>query len=200
MQPGDEILKINGKTIRLKSNINRALQNSNGQPVDIIVKRNSEIININLIPTEVKEEEMSYYVIGVVLDKAERSAGGNVYYAFWDTADFTFSVVDNLKMLFTGKVSADQLMGPIGISEVVAKTDGLKEFIYILALISLSLGVTNLLPFPPLDGGKIVILLVEAARGKPLKESVEVGIQTVGFVLIILLSIFVAYNDVLRIF
>lgn len=71
---------------------------------------------------------------------------------------------------------------------------------YLFALISLSLGVTNLLPLPPLDGGKIVILLIEAIRKKPLKEGIEMKIQLAGFCLLIGLSIYVTYNDILRIF
>ena len=116
------------------------------------------------------------------------------------TGDFAFSIIESLKLLFSGGVSVDQLMGPVGISEVVAQTAGIAEFVYILAVISLSLGVTNLLPFPPLDGGKIVLLLIEAIRRKPLKESTEVKIQMIGFMLLITLSIFVTYNDVTRIF
>lgn len=69
-----------------------------------------------------------------------------------------------------------------------------------MALISLSLGVTNLLPFPPLDGGKIIIYLIEAIRRKKMSMELEVNIQAAGFVLMILLSIYVAYNDILRIF
>ena len=68
-----------------------------------------------------------------------------------------------------------------------------------LALISVSLGVTNLLPFPPLDGGKVVLLIIEAIRKKPLKEKVEIQIQMLGFVLLIALSIFVTYNDITRV-
>ena len=102
-------------------------------------------------------------------------------------------------MLFSGKVSTNDLMGPVGISSVVAKTNGFQEFIYILALISLSLGVTNLLPFPPLDGGKIVLLIIEGIRKKPLDEKYEVGIQMLGFGLMIMLSLYVTFNDINRI-
>lgn len=116
------------------------------------------------------------------------------------TGDFAFSIVESLKLLFSGGVSVDQLMGPVGISEVVAQTNGLAEFIYILALVSMSLGVTNLLPFPPLDGGKVVLLLLEAIRRKPLKENTEIKIQMIGFMILITLSIYVTYNDVTRIF
>ena len=110
------------------------------------------------------------------------------------------SIVENLRKMFSGQISGDQLMGPVGISEVVTRTQGFKEFIFMVALISLSLGVTNLLPFPPLDGGKIVLLIIEAIRRKPLKESIEIGIQMVGFALLIGLAIYVTYNDILRIF
>ncbi len=116
------------------------------------------------------------------------------------TGKFAFSIVDSLKMLFSGGVSIDQLMGPVGISEVVIKTTGVADFVYILAVISMSLGVTNLLPFPPLDGGKVVLLIIEAIRRKPLKENTEIKIQMLGFVLLITLSIFVTYNDIVRIF
>lgn len=115
------------------------------------------------------------------------------------TGNFAFSIVESLKMLFSGGATIDQLMGPVGISGVVAQTSNLSEFIYILALISMSLGVTNLLPFPPLDGGKIVLLLIEGIRKKPLKESTEIKIQMIGFMLLISLSIYVTYNDVTRI-
>lgn len=125
---------------------------------------------------------------------------GSIQIAISSAGNFIFSMVESLRLLFTGGVTVDQLMGPVGISEVVAQTSGIAEFIYVMALISMSLGVTNLLPFPPLDGGKAVILLIEAIRRKPLKESVEIRIQMLGFLLLIMLSVYVTYNDVLRIF
>lgn len=124
---------------------------------------------------------------------------GNFTKALSSTGSFAFSIVDSLKMLFSGGVSVDQLMGPVGISSVVAQTSNLAEFVYILAVISMSLGVTNLLPFPPLDGGKIVFLILEAIRKKPLKEETEIKIQMLGFAVLIILSIYVTCNDVTRI-
>lgn len=124
----------------------------------------------------------------------------NLKSAAINTKEFIFSIGNSLKLLFTGGVTVNDLTGPIGISEVVAKTSGIDEFIYILSLVSLSLGVTNLLPFPPLDGGKIVLLIIEGIRKKPLKEKVEINIQLIGFSIMILLSIYVAYNDILRVF
>ena len=282
IETGDKILKIDNKKVRLRSDIDTAIQNSNGNEMIITIERENEIKEIKLLPTveetknigiylgtseekltseikaiypespaqmqgllngdiitkvdgiqckndpykivelisssenkkiqieverkgeikvfEILPEIQKTYKIGVTFALAENSFTNNIYYGFWDTIDFSVSIIDNLKQLFTGNVSADQLMGPVGISETVSKTQGIVEYVYMIALISLSLGVTNLLPFPPLDGGKVVILLIEAIRRKPLKENIEMGIQMAGFCLLIGLSIYVTYNDILRIF
>ena len=145
-------------------------------------------------------EYKSSYYLGVNLKQAKDTFINHIIYGGIETKEFALSIVDNLKMIFTGGVSIDQMMGPVGISEVVAKTNGLKEFIYMMALISLSLGVTNLLPIPALDGGKILILIIEAIRRKPLKEKTEINIQLIGFSILIALSLYITYNDILRIF
>lgn len=122
----------------------------------------------------------------------------NLMVALDATKNFTFSLFDSVKMLFTGAVTPDQLMGPIGITELVNETTKFSEFIYLTALVSLSLGITNLIPIPPLDGSKILIVIFEAIRRKPIKEETELKIQFAGFIFIILLSLYVAYNDILR--
>lgn len=193
---GDIITKVDG--IECKNNpykIVELISSSVNKKIQIEVERNGEIKVFEILP-----ETQKTYKIGVTFALAENSFTNNIYYGFWDTIDFSVSIIDNLKQLFTGNVSADQLMGPVGISETVSKTQGIVEYVYMIALISLSLGVTNLLPFPPLDGGKVVILLIEAIRRKPLKENIEMGIQMAGFCLLIGLSIYVTYNDILRIF
>ena len=103
-------------------------------------------------------------------------------------------------MLFTGKIGIKQMTGPVGISEIVVKSNGIYDFVYLLCLVSLSLGVTNLLPIPALDGGWLVLLIIEGIRGKALKEEIELGIQSLGFTLLILFALYVTYNDILRIF
>lgn len=197
IQSGDEIISINNKKIHLKTELNKIVSNSNGQSIQVKVKRANEYINLNLIPTQ---DENGNYVIGINLKEAEGSITNNLYYGFWNTLNFSGSIIENLKILITGGVKTDQLMGPIGISTVVSQTQGVVEYIYIMALISLSLGVTNLLPFPPLDGGKLLLLLIEAIRRKKISMEVELNIQSIGFILMILLSVYVAYNDILRIF
>ena len=192
----DEIIKINNKRVRLRSDIEREIQKSNGKQITFEIKKDNSIKEVLITPTKIENK----YVIGVTFKVSENSFKNNIYYGFWDTAEFSTSIVENLKEMFSGRIKADQLMGPVGISEVVSKTQGVVEFVYMLALISLSLGVTNLLPFPPLDGGKVVLLIIEWVRKKPIKEELELKIQMAGFALLIALSIYVTYNDVLRIF
>lgn len=281
IQANDEIIKINGKKVYIKSDIDKILENSNGEKLEVTIKRNNELINIDVLPTkreykstgiylksnssgestkivtigansvaekqglkandeiikinkkEVKNQEqiiqyineeniekleiivkrgneeieivlvpdiMYNYYLGIYFKTAENTIGNNLYYALFETKDFAFSIVDNIKMLFTGNVRVDQMMGPVGISEVVAKTSDISDFIYILALVSLSLGVTNLLPIPALDGGKILLLLIECVRRKKLSEKTEINLQLFGFACLIALSLYVTYNDILRLF
>lgn len=196
IEVGDIILEVNGKEVNNDPyQVVSAINNAETQEIVFIIKRKEEVKEITV------EADISYtYLLGISFEKAEDNFANNIYYGFWNTVDFSTSIIENLKMLFTGKVSANQLMGPIGISGMVAKTQGIEDFIYLLALISLSLGVTNLLPFPPLDGGKVVIYLIEAIRRKPMQEKTEINIQMLGFAVLIGLTIFITYNDIVRIF
>lgn len=166
---------------------------------------------------ERSEEEGSFSRASIIKRIAIVMAGGlvNIIFAiimFWilsiivlgfknsfiNVVYFLKETLNSLIQLFTGKMSMDNMVGPVGISSVVSQTSGLFDFAYIMTLISLSLGITNLLPFPPLDGGKVVLLIIEAIRKKPLSQKVEMAIQSVGFIALITLSIFVTYNDILK--
>ena len=283
IQSGDEIKEINGKKIRLKSDIDQILQESNGEELTLLIDRNNEEKEIKLKPTEKQTKSTGIYVsqaqtgekatqviqiekgsnaekdglkandiikkingvdvtgdvqklvsqiqntttekanveidrdgeiisldltidtipvyyLGINFKMAENNFANNVYYAFFETGNFLGSIFENIKMLFTGKVGLDQMTGPIGISNMVSQTTGFVDFMYLLALVSISLGITNLLPIPALDGGKLLILIIEAIRRKPMKEEIEIGIQLAGFFILILLTIFISYKDILRIF
>lgn len=194
IKTNDEILQINGNKVTNQTEIVQQINNENVENIEILIKRGNEEITINLKP-----ENCSKYYLGVYFTKAEDTLSNNLYYAFFETKDFTFSIFDNLKMLFTGQVRVDQFVGPVGISEVIIETNQIQDFVKIVALISLSLGVSNLLPIPALDGGKFLLLLIEAIRKKKLSEKTEINIQLIGFTFLIILSLYVTYHDILRI-
>ena len=120
--------------------------------------------------------------------------------AFMNTIAYIGEVLKSLAELFTGKIQTEQVTGIVGISNIVVSTSGIKEYIYIISAISISLGVTNLLPFPPLDGGKILLYIIEGIRKKKLNEEIEFKIQALGFSILIVLSIYVTYKDILKLF
>ena len=159
------------------------------------VKRGKTEVTISLTP-----DVVSTYYLGIELKQTEDNFTNRFINGEIQTKEFVLSIFDNLKQLFTGKVGLNQMMGPVGISEAVAQTNGFREFFEMMALISLSLGVTNLLPIPALDGGKFVLLLVEAIRKKPLKPETEMNIQILGIAIILTIFLLVTYNDILRIF
>lgn len=196
LQAGDVITKINGENvIGNPERLIEILQTSTKNSINLEIERNSRTIDITLIP-----DEVSTYYLGVQFKMPEDNILNRIYYSLYDTKEFLGSIVDSIKQLVNGNTSSAELMGPVGISEIVVQTNGIREFVYILVVISLSLGVTNLLPFPPLDGGKILFLLIEAIRRKPLNEETELKIQMLGFSVLIALSIFITYNDILRLF
>lgn len=199
IQKGDKIIQINNKKIRIKNDFEDMIEKSEGKEITIKLKRKNKIINIKLVPVLIENENYKKYIIGITFEIAENNFKNNIYYGFWDTINFTKNIGSGVKSIFTGNISTKDLTGPVGISKIVSKTEGINEYIYIIAVISISIGVTNLLPIPPLDGGKNVMLLIEAIIRKPINKNIEMSLQLIGFVFLIGLTILVTYNDILKI-
>lgn len=200
LQAGDEILMIDGQKTRVKSDIDNILFEADGENINVLVNRNGSNIELDVKPVAIEYKGKIRYILGIDVKAQDINFVNNVYYGFWETVGFVGSIGDSLKMLFTGNVGIDQMTGPVGISEMVVKTSGIYDFVYLLSLISLSLGVTNLLPIPALDGGKIVLLIIEAIRKKRIDEELELKIQSIGFTFLIVLSIYISFNDIVKIF
>ena len=197
LENNDKIIKINGKDVNGDRNkiIEYLNESENQESIQITVRRGNAEVTIDLVP-----DTVSTYYLGINMRYADDTFINRCINGGMQTKEFFLSIFDNLKQLFTGNVGIDQMMGPVGISEAVASTNGVREFFEMMALISLSLGVTNLLPIPALDGGKLLILIIEAIRRKPLKQQTEINIQLIGFAIIIGIFLMVTYNDILRIF
>ncbi len=201
--PGDAIIGVNG--VAMGDDI-AAIQNAlnvQGNPVDVTVRRGSEEITLTMTPAW--DEEYQRYMIGITFGTEQvRLPIGLSVAAGWDYCVRAGSAVfEALGGLFTSEEIRDSVSGPVGAVAVVAdavKSDGFEAFISLLVMISVNLGIMNLLPIPGLDGSRIVFHAVEAVRGKPVKPEKEAMVHLIGMVFLLGLMIFFTFKDVIRIF
>ena len=197
IQAGDKVLAINEIEIKEWQDIVDAINYYGiGSELSVKVERNGSLETIQVMPVE----DEGRVVIGIT-PEYEQSIGSAVKAGFQDTWYFIKLMFQFLGMLFQGKVSTDDLAGPIGVINEVgnAAKMGFTNLLNILGFISVNLGFFNLLPIPALDGSKIVFLLIELVRGKPIDPEKEGFIHLVGFVFLISLMLIVTYKDLLRI-
>lgn len=199
---GDRIAKINGETIDDYNSLRASIQENGSKPAVVTVERNGEMLDLEITPVEVVD--MEQYYVGFAFGYSK----GNIITSFKQGAIFAYSnarlVPYSLAWLFTGKASIAEMVGPVGIvstmNEAVKTTtsmfEALMRIIYLTAFISVAVGATNLVPFPALDGSKLVILAIEAIRRKPIPIEKEAIITTIGFFLLIGLSIFITIKDI----
>ena len=124
----------------------------------------------------------------------------NAYYGLIVRKNYIVLLFQSIAGLFTGGMKDAGLVGPVGISSMIVQTSGLFDFCYLMAVISISLGITNLLPIPGLDGGKILLLIVEMIRRKKVSEDMELKLTAAGMLLLLTIAAFVTMNDIGRLF
>lgn len=214
LRDGDVLISVDGEEVstwthaRLKISTVKA-----GAAIEFKVKHNDgseEVISVTPKVEENpacedsdKEKCVPIYVYGVG-SKIVKKHGliDSIEYAFVETKNIILSMGTTLKYLFTGKLGVKDLSGPVGIYEVVddQSKNGIDSLLYLLAYLSINVGIMNLIPFPAFDGGHILFLLIEKVRGKPVSAKVEATITGIGFICLILLMIFVTFNDVINLF
>ena len=204
IEAGDRIIEVNGVSIKTWDDF--ILEASAKKLKDnyefVIEKPNKEIVKYNLVP-EIKEEkgeEVRVFGIvsnGVVYHKGLKNA---FIYAFVGTYENSKTIFRILGSLFTGEVSVKNLSGPVGIYSVVdqVKSTGLRTLIFLTAYLSINVGIVNLIPIPVFDGGRIFILLIEKIIRRKTGEKLELALNYTGFALMILLMLYVTFNDIVR--
>jgi len=205
LRAGDIIHSLNGTVITDAEQYRSFMRKNKGKPFDMTVYRdNSEVVINNITPGRDKNPE--YYSVGFTY---VRESGGAVNIVK-HSAIYSYSVAryvyNSLTWLISGRVSLKQLSGPVGIVSVIGDVvetgpnigEILLNLLNISALISINLGLFNLIPFPALDGSKLILLLVEKIRRKPLPPEKEALISMIGLALLVMLMLFATYNDILR--
>ena len=191
LKAGDKIIKINETNTNTASDVITIIRTNANNELQITFDRNGKIITKSVIPVE--KENFSLGILSTeVVDT-------NFKYAICNMVSDVSGIICSYLDLFKGKVGINDMSGIVGIGEVVSKTNGIISFLNLMAIISLAVGVANIMPFPPLDGGKIVIVLFETITRKKVSEKTEAIISYIGMGLLILLTIFVTYKDIIRI-
>lgn len=197
---GDQIVEIGGQSINYIQDIKGLIKENPGKELGFVIKRNGEeIYKSILIDSNLNHEDVTQGSLGVNFG-SQRGFISSLNKAVYETYNLSIKTLLFIGKMLTGNMGADNLSGPIGIAQMAGDTAkaGVIPFLYLMALLSISLGVLNLLPLPVLDGGQLVLLGVEAVRGKPLPEKVENYVFTIGAVLVGMLMIFAVFNDISR--
>ncbi len=204
LMPGDVFVRVgdwaaeNSSAAELSDTIGAA----GGQPLDITVLRNG--VEITVAVTPLLDEEASRYRIGINISSAAPLPGGQVIPAAWETCvDAGTLILRSLGALVTTGEGFQDAAGPVGIVQVVAEqtaTYGLPIFLNLMVIISINLGLVNLLPIPGMDGSRLIFMLIEAIRGKRVSQRVEASIHFSGLILLMGLMLFFTFRDVGRLF
>ncbi len=206
LMAGDAILKVNGEAVGTEKALQDAVAENDGLNTEILISRDGEEQKITVMPTI---QSGSRATIGVAI-----YASGLIRYPFfsafvegakttgWLTKEIFGAFGALVSGVFSGQSVADQFAGPVGIANITgqAAREGFTYLLQFIALLSLNLAVINILPFPALDGGRILFLIIEKIKGGPVKREVENIIHNIGFFLLIALVIFITYKDIAKLF
>ena len=209
LKANDVIKAVDGTAMENSSSVTEAITSSGGSSVTFTVARDGKNVDVTVEPkmVEVESYDTGFVVYG---DRVKTSPIGTLKYSVEEVGYSVKTVIQSLGMLFTGKIGFDSLLGPVGtvstMSEIVeeSKADGafyvFLNLMNLAALISANLGVMNLLPIPALDGGRLVFLIIEALRGKPVKREHEGIVNFIGMILLVILMVVVLFKDIMALF
>lgn len=202
LQVGDEILAINGRKTYVADDILYELARTQEYKADFLILRNGKRTNISGVTFDTKTYEDDYTQI--VLDFTVLPITPSVLTVIKEATGKTMSLARliflSLIDLVMGRVAVNNLSGPVGIVTVIgdAASIGIRPLAIILALLTVNLGVFNLLPFPALDGGRLFFVGIEAVLRRPMPQRYEAAINAVGFAVLIGLMLFVTFNDITK--
>ena len=205
MSAGDVILEINDNKTSTIDDVQIYLTLAKpGTEVEFKVqKADGTIKEYDVTPVKEKIDGVESYKFGISFGgETERGFVKSIKYSFIKFGALIKQMAIVIKSLFTGALSLNSLSGPVGIFSIVGQTSesGIEAIIQLIALLSVNVGFINLIPFPAFDGGRILFLIIEKIKGSPVSAKVENIIHSIGFILLMLLILYVTFNDIIRLF
>ncbi len=206
LQVDDKIVAVNGVKTHTGNEVAYEITYQGDEPLDITVIRNGETIVLEDVSFPKVEE--SGVVLGTLdfqfwgVGEGEKDFGLIISHTFWRTYSTAKMVWDSLADLVTGRFGLDAVSGPIGMTELVgsALASGWESLLYLWVIISVNLGVMNLLPLPALDGGRLIFLLWEAVTRKPVNKNVEAYINAAGLLILMAFMLIITFKDIFKLF
>ena len=207
MQIGDKFISVDGEKVYMAGEVTLISQFAEGSPMEIVYERNGELHETTLVPKY--SEEAGRYYMGIYLGDYEDIKGpAALKYAWYEVRYYFKTTYRSLALLFKGKLSKDDVSGPVGMVKMVddtyeeVKPYGISAVILTMlsltVLLSVNLGVMNLLPIPALDGGRLVFQFIEVIFGKPVPPEKEGFVHMIGMVALLGLMVFVLFNDITK--
>ena len=203
LMPNDKIIKVDGESVNTSSELGYEIMRKGYEPISITVIRDGNEITFDKVSfPQTLSEGVVFGSPDFIVYSEARTFGSVMKNAFFSCKSTIKMVFDSIFDLISGRYGIDQMSGPIGVTGAIteaAKTSAYSLF-YMVVVISMNLGIFNLLPIPALDGGSILLLLIEIIIRKPIPQKVEAIIRTVGFVLLIGLVIIISFKDIINLF
>lgn len=206
IKPGDELIGVNNHEFSSwdVGQLYLYFKNESNEYDFKLRRENGNIETIKITPAVEKNEKgEERKVFGIQIDtKEEKTFVNCLKYPFIKFKNMLLSMIITLKGLFTGGLSVKNLSGPVGIYQVVNQSIGLgiSQLIYTLALLSLNVGFINILPFPAFDGGHVLFMIIEKIKGSKINSKIESAFTMAGFVLLMILMIYITFQDILHFF
>jgi regulator of sigma E protease len=201
LQAGDVITHVNGVRVHSGNELSYEITYSGYKPVELTVRRNGERIVLKdvIFPTE-EAEGVAFGVFDFYVLPEEKTVPNVIKQSFTRAVSMGKMVFDSLFDLLRGRFGIDAMSGPVGVTEgmVQAARIGPQSFLNLVAIITINLGIFNLLPFPALDGGRLFFLLVEAVIRRPINKNIEGYVHFAGIVLLLLLMAVILCKDVVK--
>jgi len=206
LKAGDAILKIDDTKVALEKDVQDIIGSKKGEEVSLLINRDGASQVLKMTP-EIKENGRAQIGISI-------TAAGLVRYSFfpaiwegartvvWILEQIVVSFINLFADLFHGQSVGDQFAGPVGIAGITGQAArmGFTYLLQFMAILSLNLAIINILPFPALDGGRILFLLIEKIKGKPVRQELEVAFHNIGFLLLMALVAFITLKDIIKLF
>lgn len=201
LEVGDRIVKINKTSVHIADDLRYEIMYNGNEPIDVTVVRGGETVVLeDVMFSTVTESGLTVGLADFSVASEAKTVPNVLRHTVWRTISMMRSIFDSFKGIAQGRYTIDDMSGPVGIGSTLAEAakESKTDFIYIAVLISINLGVVNLLPLPALDGGRLLFLLIELIRRRPVNRNVEGYVHFAGIVILMAFMLFITFKDILK--